>query len=439
LIKSKTGSRNRHQYLLIATVALGIRLALVAVVYPERLNPDRDHWRFAGETGRIARSIAQGDGFSSPLHANTGPTAWMTPLYPLLLAGIFKILGIYTKASAIAMLALDSLFSALTCIPIFLMAQRSFGPRAAVWAGWTWAFFPYAIYFAADFIWPTTAATLLLSVVFLLALHLEDSDCGRKWLAFGATSAVAALTDPIVLAVAVPVAAWMGYRLHRQRLCWAKPYATAALAFALVISPWFVRNYHMFHTWIPFRDNLGLELYVGNNGQTWHFAPGGFHPSDTPREWAEFQQSGELKYMQHKRQQTLEFVYSHPVFFVKLSFRRALYMWTNFWSLSPGYLRAEPFDPYNILLCTSLTVLALGGLWQASRIDRALAMPFAIALFCFPLIYYFTHAEDYYRRPIDPIFVVLAAYALGQWQEGRQQPEFEATQTVEPEAEVAAV
>jgi hypothetical protein len=68
------------------------------------LNPDRDHWRFAGETGRIARSIAEGDGFSSPLHANTGPTAWMTPLHPLLLAGIFKILGIYTQASAIAML-----------------------------------------------------------------------------------------------------------------------------------------------------------------------------------------------------------------------------------------------------------------------------------------------------------------------------------------------
>src|SRR5712691_3001953 len=60
--------------------ALLVRLAVVAFLYPERLNPDRDHWRFAGETGRIARSIVQGHGFSSPLHADTGPTAWMTPI-----------------------------------------------------------------------------------------------------------------------------------------------------------------------------------------------------------------------------------------------------------------------------------------------------------------------------------------------------------------------
>lgn len=39
-------------------------------------------------------------------------------------------------------------------------------------------------------------------------------------------------------------------------------------------------------------------------------------------------------------------------------------------------------------------------------------MPFAIALFCFPLVYYITHPEDYYRRPIDPIFVVLMVGAI---------------------------
>jgi hypothetical protein len=66
-------------------------------------------------------------------------------------------------------------------------------------------------------------------------------------------------------------------------------------------------------------------------------------------------------------------------------------------------------------------------------------MPFAIALFCFPLIYYITHAEDYYRRPIDLIFVVLAAYAVGQWQELRPQAEVETEQVVEPEEEVAAL
>ena len=52
------------------------------------------------------------------------------------------------------------------------------------------------------------------------------------------------------------------------------------------------------------------------------------------------------------------------------------------------------------------------GLRRAFRVSSALAAPFAIVLFLFPTIYYFTHPADYFRRPIDPIFVVLAVYAV---------------------------
>src|SRR5260370_26396115 len=97
------------------------------------------------------------------------------PVYPALLAGVFRLFGIYTKASALAILSLDSLFSALTCIPVFLIAQRSFGGRTGVWAGWVWAFFPYAIYFSADFKWVPSLATLMLALLFLAAFHFEDS------------------------------------------------------------------------------------------------------------------------------------------------------------------------------------------------------------------------------------------------------------------------
>jgi hypothetical protein len=90
-------------------------------------------------------------------------------------------------------------------------------------------------------------------------------------------------------------------------------------------------------------------------------------------------------------------------------------MWTNFWSFSRGYLEAEPLDPPNIFLCTALTVLALEGLRRAFQRGASIGMPYAIALFFFPMVYYVTHPQDYYRRPIDPIFVVLAAYAVTSW------------------------
>lgn len=393
-------------------IALTLRLAVVAFLYPERLNPDRDHWRFAGETGRIARSVAEGRGFSSPLRADTGPTAWMTPLYPLLLAGVFKTFGVYTKGSALVMLSLDSLFSALTCLPIFLIARKRFGESAGIWAGWTWAFFPYAVYFSADFIWATTLTTLMLAWAFYAALCLEEIDSPASWAKFGLLCGISALVDPVVLSVAAPVAAWMVFRLWRGQKRWLRSGAAAVVIFAAVVSPWFIRNYRIFHTFIPFRDNMGLELYIGNNGESWHFAPGGFHPSDTPREWAEFQQLGELRYMQHKQAQAVGFIHAHPAFFIGVSLRRALYMWTNFWSFGRRYLQAEPTDPFSIFLCTTLTVLALLGLWRAFREGWEGAMPFAIALFCFPLVYYITHPEDYYRRPIDPIFVVLMVGAI---------------------------
>src|SRR5208283_4896298 len=73
---------------------------VMVFLLPEQLEPQRDHWHFGYEAGRIARSIVQGRGFGSPLFEDTGPTAWMTPVYPYLVAGVFKLFGTYTKLSA---------------------------------------------------------------------------------------------------------------------------------------------------------------------------------------------------------------------------------------------------------------------------------------------------------------------------------------------------
>jgi hypothetical protein len=96
--KLSTNAKSRRSLLWMVLVGLAIRLVVVGFLYPERLNPERDHWRFAGETGRIAQSIVEGSGFSSPFFGFTGPTAIMPPIYPLLLAGVFRLFGTYTTA-----------------------------------------------------------------------------------------------------------------------------------------------------------------------------------------------------------------------------------------------------------------------------------------------------------------------------------------------------
>src|SRR6202043_3515379 len=109
-------------YVLIALVALAVRLAVIPFLYKDWMDPFvLEHWAF----GRIARSIVSGHGFGSPF-ADTGLSALLPPVYSYLLAGIFKIFGIETKASVVAALSLNSLFSALTCIPVFLLARQAF-------------------------------------------------------------------------------------------------------------------------------------------------------------------------------------------------------------------------------------------------------------------------------------------------------------------------
>lgn len=412
-----SGSANvRRACLLMVIVALAVRLCVIPIFLPKRLNPERDHWRFAYETGRIAQSIDKGHGFGSPLFANTGPSAWMAPIYPYFVAGVFKIFGLYTKASALVLLSLNALISALTCVPIFLFARESFGNRVALWSGWAWAFFPYAIYFPVDRIWDTWLATLLLSVLFLMALRLRNSSRTLPWIYYGALWGVAGLTDPSVLSVLPALGIWVCYRRHKQGLRWFAPNVVAALVFIAVLSPWFVRNYRVFHQFIPIRDDLGLELHVGNNGDTssWHPTMAG--PWHNDAEWNEYMQRGELAYMADRKRQALAYIEQHPIWFVGVALRRVVYTWTGFWSFNRQYLADQPFDPPNIFFCTSLTILVLLGLRRAFR-ERgaATAMPYVIVFFFFPLVYYLTHPEDYYRRPLDPMLVVLAAYAIASW------------------------
>ena len=116
--------------------------------------------------------------------------------------------------------------------------------------------------------------------------------------------------------------------------------------------------------------------------------------------------------MDKKKQQAVESIRANPGWYVWTSFRRAVFLWTGYWSLDRDYLKQEPLDPPNIFFCTLLTVLALLGLRKAWRTDWSGALPYALVLFSFPLIYYITSPEVYYRRPIDPFFVILAVVAV---------------------------
>ncbi len=392
----------------MAAIALAVRLAVIPFLYRDWMDPFvLEHWAF----GLVARSIVSGHGFGN-VFAETGPTAVVAPVYTYLLAGIFKIFGIETAKSVIAALSLNSFFSALTCVPMYLIAKQAFGDRVAKWAGWGWAFSPYGVYYGADWAWSTPLVTLALAWLFLYAWRLENSSRNRDWLAYGALCGVAALTEPVVMSVLPLLGIWSFYQLYRRRQNWLGPMLAAALAGVATLTPWLIRDYEVFHRFIPVRSGYGLELYMGNNGYSTRWVNSSLHPNHSDAELGEYERVGEIAYMDHKLQQGKDYIRAHPVWYAWMTGRRIVYMWTGYWSLSREYLKDEPLDPPNILVNTTMTVLGLLGLWRVLKTDRSVGVRFAIVTLFFPLAYYFTHPETYYFRPVDPLIVVLAAIAL---------------------------
>ncbi len=394
----------------ITFLALAVRLIFVGFLYRATWNDFRDHLLFGFEIGRIARSIAAGHGYGNPFSAETGPTAWMTPVYPYLLAAIFKLFGIYSRTSALAILSLNGLFSSLVCIPVFFIAQRSFGRSVAVVASWMWALLPYSIYISSSFVWETCLSVLLLAVLFLWTLRLKEQRGGSgHWLGFGMLWGFAALSNASLLCLLPFLSGWALYPLGGiRRKCFTAA-VLVGLGFAIMVLPWQVRNYRTFHKFIPLRSNFWLEVSVGNDGYTQSQADDAIHPSTSETALEEYAHVGEIPFMQQKRREALGFISHHPGFFVAMCLRRFAYMWTAFWNLDPSNLDVELHYPGNVFLTVASTLLMAMGLRQAFREARQTVLPYLFLLGVYPLIFYFTHPEIRYRHLIDPEIIILAA------------------------------
>lgn len=405
--------------LVLVVVAFAIRLAVIPFLIGDSLNPARAHWTFGWEEGRLARSIASGEGFSSPLFGKTGPSAWTGPVYPYLLAGVFRIFGIYTSASAWVILSLNALFSALTCIPICLIARRGFGQPAAIWAGWIWAFYPYAIYFAGGRIWGFCLDTLLMALVIWGTIAIEQETSMPRWIGYGLLWGFAALNNAVILATLPFLLGWIIWRRHKHGMAWRLSGTVVMVMLVLVVMPSFVRNYRTFGQFIPFRSDFWYVFWQSNTGDTSDIYPDWANAAHNSSEMEKYRKLGEIGYMQEKRLASLEFVRRYPGLFVWLTVKRIIFTWTGFWSLRRDYLAHEPFAFPNIAFCSVLGLLLIAGVRQAYRINRNAVIPLGLVLFSYPLVYYIVHPGMDYRHPIDPIYAVFIGVLCSMWAKHR--------------------
>ncbi len=392
-------------------MGLLLRLGSVAFQYRYHLNPALDHWRFGWEMGRVGRAIFEGRGFASPMYEPSGATAWMSPVYPLLIAASFKIFGLYSAGAAWFMLGLNSLFGALTALPVRAIARQLFGDAVALGAAWLWVFLPYSIYVAGERIWENTLTALLAACLISLTYALSRGGM-RQWMLWGALWGSAALTSPALLSTLPALGLWAVWRAARSGHRWLEPALASAIIFLVILTPWTLRNFAQFHRLLPVRDNFWLEVHVGNNGDQRLPCPDAVHPSNSARERKQWAELGELAYMDAKKLEATQWLSNHPSEFLSLTVRRVLFIWTAFWSTSPGYLKAEPLEFLAVCYFTSITVLAAVGFCIAWRNGhRSMLLPVFLFLLLFPAPYYLTHPSYDYRHAMDPLLTIMVAYA----------------------------
>ena len=266
-------------------------------------NPVRAFLPYGYELGPVARSIAAGHGFSSPLRfGDTGPTAWFTPIYPYLIAGVFKIWGIFSDESRLILETLNCAFAALTVIPIYGIARRVFGKSVAVGAAWAWVFLPTSFFFAITWIWDTALAALFLALIFWATLAMRDA---KSILAVGGLRSALGYgsLDQSVVVIALPVSGRMGHMAIAPRFLLRGSSFPRRCFWSLPLA-WFhgpIRNYRVFGKFIPLRSNFGLELWLGNNPSVPDTWSPWLHPDDDPAEWAKYKRMGEIAFMAAKR------------------------------------------------------------------------------------------------------------------------------------------
>jgi len=400
--------------LLIVLVALGARMGFAWNQARKMPAQALGVVPFQNEAGNIAYALAQGNGFSNVFRMETGPTAWLAPVYPVILGAIFRLCGAFTAGAFFAAVMFNILCSAATCVPIFLTGKRVWGTGVGAGAAWLWAIFPNGILIPFEWIWDTSLAAFLAALILWATLELQESDRWSDWCVYGVLWGVTLLTNPAVGALLPFLLGWAALRGRgesRQR--WERA-ALAAGVIILCCVPWSIRNYAAFHRWIPLRSNLPYELWSGNNDVFDPDARTGRRVMTRMEEVRRYATLGEPAFMDEKREEALAFMGSHAALELRLTWRRFLSFWVGTDAPWKNFMATDSWLIRVILLANGLTALGalvgIAALWRRNR-GMGMVVPLAVYPLIFPLLYYVTHAQLRLRHPIDPVVLVLTAIA----------------------------
>jgi 4-amino-4-deoxy-L-arabinose transferase-like glycosyltransferase len=240
-----TQRRVNHALLVFGIAALVAVAVIFGVWRTQSLVSNRpDPYYFSA----MGKSLVRGEGFTpygTLLHRRA-------PLYPLFLAAIYAVFG---ERELVAQLFQGLLFAG-TCYLAFDMGRRIYNLRTGLLAGFACMLHPSLLRYVADF-HLETLLTFLLTLMVWLSVRFKERPTLARAAQFGVAAGLATLTKAVALlypGVFALLLWWSERRASKEKVLLPKPVlmlAVAAVAMALTIVPWTIRNYSVSGHFVP--------------------------------------------------------------------------------------------------------------------------------------------------------------------------------------------
>ncbi len=434
--------------LLIA--ALAIRLAVI----------DGTTYRATHDSGtynKLASEIAQhGNYWTRRIHnggagGSEGPTAYFPPGYSYLLAGVDLIDGHQTggKTAVAPERVSQAVLGTVTVGLVGLVALEAFGPGAGLFALALAAFYPVLIELSGILVAENLMVALELAAVWSM-LRARRSRHPYVWIAAsGVFTGLASLTHENAALLVIPLG--FGAWALRRRPAGAAPVAPdwseqepvgpanarvapasrrsallapvlLAVATAITIAPWTIRNEVQLHRFLPISDETGITLRGTYNPESAAFA-------SVPYKWRFFykipqdqtikNQAGHLTEPQlgdRLQTQALNYISAHPTAPLEVGYHNTLRLFelegTYAWQASAAAVDL-PESTARVGVISFWILCALAVLGAFTRVvRRGPGWLWAIPLLLGLSVVFINVETPRFREPIDPFLILLAACAL---------------------------
>jgi hypothetical protein len=387
----------------------------------------------------LATRVSEGHGFSFgtgwwPATPAGQPTAHWSYLYVLSLAGLYSMFG---PLPLVARLAQAVIVGVLQPLLTYRIARRLFGPRAALIAGALVAGYAYFVYYAGALMTESVGLLALLwAIDIAMRLAATPRDGHRRfpwpaWVQLGLALAAAALLRQTMLLVAPLILGWLARELTVPRAGgrgdpapWrhvAGGVAVTTLVLAACVAPATIRNYRVFHEFVPINTNAGFAFFWGNHPiHGARFIPilagDGTYGRLIPDELRGLNEARMDKALLRRG---VAFVVEDPARYARLSLSRTR-EYFKFWpsrdsSTASNLTRVFsfglclPFMAYGILLAVARPRVLASRDWLRARSGVWLVLGVAGA---YTAVHLLTWTLVRYRLPVDALLLPFAGLAL---------------------------